>query len=185
MQHFDGFMPLMLLIQTIIWPLFFFTIYFYFLLFFPSWILTAQCFCYNLISLYQYILYACQYFVHVVSALRWCLQFLGNLRNLRDSHAALAVGSSETVAGEPSSVTRIISDCESALTFLNRDLGILSASIARERGEEVNLRWNCFFIFTSPGSLEHNLISESCIARFFDEWTLCSSKAGWSSWYFF
>ncbi|KAJ6883546.1 hypothetical protein NC652_030709 [Populus alba x Populus x berolinensis] len=60
-------------------------------------------------------------------------QFLGNLRNLRDSHAALAVGSSETKAGEPSSVTRIISECESALTFLNRDLGILSASISREK----------------------------------------------------
>lgn len=66
-------------------------------------------------------------------------QFLGNLRNLRDSHAALAVGSSETIAGEPSSVTRIISECESALTFLNRDLGILSASIARERGNDVTL----------------------------------------------
>ncbi|BBN67375.1 hypothetical protein Prudu_59S000300 [Prunus dulcis] len=65
--------------------------------------------------------------------------FLGNLRNLRDSHAALAVGSSDSVAGEPSSVTRIISECESALTFLNRDLGILSASIAREQGGEVNL----------------------------------------------
>ncbi|KAG6751635.1 hypothetical protein POTOM_043832 [Populus tomentosa] len=61
------------------------------------------------------------------------LPFLGNLRNLRDSHAALAVGSSETKAGEPSSVTGIISECESALTFLNRDLGILSASISREK----------------------------------------------------
>lgn len=68
------------------------------------------------------------------------LQFLGNLRNLRDSHAALSVGSSESIAGEPSSVTRIISECESALTFLNRDLGILSASIARQQGTDVNLR---------------------------------------------
>lgn len=63
------------------------------------------------------------------------MQFLGNMRNLRDSYAAVAVGSSETVAGQPSPVTRIISECESALTFLNRDLGILSASIAREQGE--------------------------------------------------
>ncbi|CAF2339333.1 unnamed protein product [Brassica rapa subsp. narinosa] len=31
---------------------------------------------------------------------------LGNLKNLRDSHAALSVGISGTVAGEPSSVTR-------------------------------------------------------------------------------
>ncbi|CAN7067885.1 unnamed protein product [Brassica rapa subsp. trilocularis] len=55
-----------------------------------------------------------------------------NLKNLRDSHAALSIGSSGgTVAGEPSSVTRIVSECESALTVLNRDLGILSASIAR------------------------------------------------------
>jgi len=68
-------------------------------------------------------------------------QFLGNLRNLRDSHAALAVGSSETKAGEPSSVTRIISECESALTFLNRDLGILSASISREKGNNASLWW--------------------------------------------
>ncbi|CAI9764927.1 unnamed protein product [Fraxinus pennsylvanica] len=77
----------------------------------------------------------------LLEAYKMLLKFLGNLRNLRDSHAAVAVavGSSETVAGEPSSVMRIISECESALTFLNRDLGILSASIAREKGEEVNL----------------------------------------------
>ncbi|CAN6697675.1 unnamed protein product [Malus baccata var. baccata] len=68
------------------------------------------------------------------------LNFLGNLRNLRDSYAALAVGSSDSVAGEPSSVTRIISECESALTFLNRDLGIFSASIAREQGEESDMK---------------------------------------------
>ncbi|KAK9911427.1 hypothetical protein M0R45_035336 [Rubus argutus] len=71
----------------------------------------------------------------LLEAYKMLLKFLGNLRNLRDSHAALAVGSSDSVAGEPSSVTRIISECESALTFLNRDLGILSASIAREQGE--------------------------------------------------
>ncbi|KAL5560836.1 hypothetical protein UlMin_037047 [Ulmus minor] len=76
----------------------------------------------------------------LLEAYKMLLKFLGNLRNLRDSHAALAVGSSDTIAGEPSSVMRIISECESTLTFLNRDLGILSASIAREQGEEVNLR---------------------------------------------
>ncbi|XWS42797.1 hypothetical protein CRYUN_Cryun16bG0045300 [Craigia yunnanensis] len=78
----------------------------------------------------------------LLEAYKMLLKFLGNLRNLRDSHATLAVGSSETVAGEPSPVTRIISECESALTFLNRDLGILSVSIAREKGElgeQVNL----------------------------------------------
>ncbi|KAG8649922.1 hypothetical protein MANES_08G157300v8 [Manihot esculenta] len=69
----------------------------------------------------------------LLEAYKMLLKFLGNLRNLRDSHAALSVGSSETIAGEPSSVSRIISECESALTFLNRDLGILSASIAREQ----------------------------------------------------
>ncbi|MBA0827261.1 hypothetical protein Goarm_012050, partial [Gossypium armourianum] len=69
----------------------------------------------------------------LLEAYKMLLKFLGNLRNLRDSHAALAVGSSETVAGEPSPVTRIISECESALTSLNCDLGILSASIAREK----------------------------------------------------
>lgn len=73
----------------------------------------------------------------LLEAYKMLLKFLGNLRNLRDSYAALAVGLSETASGEPSSVTRIISECESALTFLNRDLGILSASIARERGEGV------------------------------------------------
>ncbi|KAJ4721409.1 AUGMIN subunit 7 [Melia azedarach] len=72
----------------------------------------------------------------LLEAYKMLLKFLGNLRNLRDSHAALAIGSSETVAGEPSSVTRIISECESALTFLNRDLSVLSASIAREQGEK-------------------------------------------------
>ncbi|KAK2659542.1 hypothetical protein Ddye_006075 [Dipteronia dyeriana] len=75
----------------------------------------------------------------LLEAYKMLLKFLGNLRNLRDSHAALAVGSSETIAGEPSSVMRIISECESALTFLNRDLGILSTSIAREQGEKVTV----------------------------------------------
>ncbi|CAI0384965.1 unnamed protein product [Linum tenue] len=70
----------------------------------------------------------------LLEAYKMLLKFLGNLRNLRDSYAALAVGSSETVAGEPSSVTNIISECESALTFLNHDLAILSASINREKG---------------------------------------------------
>ena len=60
------------------------------------------------------------------------------MKNLRGSHAALSIGSSGgTVAGEPSSVTRIVSECEAALTVLNRDLGILSASIAREQGERL------------------------------------------------
>lgn len=75
----------------------------------------------------------------LLEAYKMLLKFLGNLKNLRDSHAAVAVGSSETVAGEPSSVIRIISECESALTLLNRDLAILSASIAREQGEDVSL----------------------------------------------
>ncbi|CAH9095667.1 unnamed protein product [Cuscuta europaea] len=71
----------------------------------------------------------------LLEAYKMLWKFLGNLKNLRDSHAAVAVGSStETVGGEPSSVTRIISECETALTLLNRDLSILSASIAREQG---------------------------------------------------
>ncbi|CAI9769638.1 unnamed protein product [Fraxinus pennsylvanica] len=74
----------------------------------------------------------------LLEAYKMLLKFLGNLKNLWDSHATVAAGFSETVAGEPSSVVRIISECESALTFLNCDLGILSASIAREKGEEVN-----------------------------------------------
>ncbi|KAK9288584.1 hypothetical protein L1049_017043 [Liquidambar formosana] len=73
----------------------------------------------------------------LLEAYKMLLKFLGNLRNLRDSHAALAVGSSETVAGEPSSLMRIITESETALTFLNRDLGILSASIAREQRDIV------------------------------------------------
>lgn len=75
----------------------------------------------------------------LLEAYNMLLKFLGNMKNLRDSYAAVAAGSSESVDGEPSSVTRIISDCESALTLLNRDLGILSASIAREQGEDVTL----------------------------------------------
>ncbi|CAK9185239.1 unnamed protein product [Ilex paraguariensis] len=75
----------------------------------------------------------------LLEAYKTLLKFLGNLKNLRNSHAAVAVGLSETIAGEPSSVTRIISECETALTFLNRDLGILSASIAREQGVEITL----------------------------------------------
>ncbi|XP_047335118.1 AUGMIN subunit 7-like [Impatiens glandulifera] len=75
----------------------------------------------------------------LLEAYKMLLKFLGNLRNLRDSYAAVAAGSSETVCGQPSSVTRIITECESALTFLNRDLGILSASIAREQGHDLSV----------------------------------------------
>ncbi|KAK9757978.1 hypothetical protein RND81_01G198200 [Saponaria officinalis] len=71
----------------------------------------------------------------LLEAYKMLLKFLGNLRSLRDSHDTVKAGSSETVGGEPSSVVRIIAECESALTLLNRDLGILSTSIARERGE--------------------------------------------------
>ncbi|KAH0860614.1 hypothetical protein HID58_088875 [Brassica napus] len=73
----------------------------------------------------------------LLEAYNMLLKFLGNLKNLRDSHAALSIGSSGTVAGEPSSVTRIVSECEAALTVIHRDLGILSASIAREQGERL------------------------------------------------
>ncbi|EPS73875.1 nuclear matrix protein 1 [Genlisea aurea] len=66
----------------------------------------------------------------LLEAYKMLLKFLGNLKNLRDSHAAVAVGASKTVSGEPSSVMRIISECETALTSLNRDLGILSTSIS-------------------------------------------------------
>ncbi|MCL7046111.1 hypothetical protein MKW94_019576 [Papaver nudicaule] len=75
----------------------------------------------------------------LLEAYKMLLKFLWNLRNLRDSHAAVAVGSSEGTKNESSStsITRIIAECESALTFLNHDLGVLSASVSRERGEEV------------------------------------------------
>ncbi|KAH8480743.1 hypothetical protein H0E87_030846 [Populus deltoides] len=72
----------------------------------------------------------------LLEAYKMLWKFLGNLRNLRDSHSALAVGSSETKVAP---VPRIISECESALTFLNRDLGILSASIVREQDDNVSL----------------------------------------------
>ncbi|CAA2960969.1 AUGMIN subunit 7 [Olea europaea subsp. europaea] len=68
----------------------------------------------------------------LLEAYKTLLKFLGNLKNLQDSHAAVAAGSSETVAAKPST------ECGSALTFLNREFGILSASIALEKGEEVN-----------------------------------------------
>ncbi|KAL7238325.1 hypothetical protein ACSBR2_004431 [Camellia fascicularis] len=45
----------------------------------------------------------------LLEAYKTLLKFLGNLRNLRDAHAAMAVGSSETITGQLSSVTRIIS----------------------------------------------------------------------------
>nr|XP_019704235.1 AUGMIN subunit 7 isoform X2 [Elaeis guineensis] len=68
----------------------------------------------------------------LLEAYNTLLKFLGNLRSLRDSYAAMAVGSVSTT-DEPSSVTKIIMDCESALTFLNRSLAILSTSVAREQ----------------------------------------------------
>ncbi|XP_058729098.1 AUGMIN subunit 7 [Vicia villosa] len=74
----------------------------------------------------------------LLEAYKMLLKFLGNLQNLRDSHAALAFGSSET-SGGPSSVSAIISECESEMTVINRDLGILSASIAREQAEKMSI----------------------------------------------
>ncbi|PNY10552.1 nuclear matrix protein, partial [Trifolium pratense] len=73
----------------------------------------------------------------LLEAYKMLLKFLRNLRNLRDSHGALAFGYSETSEG-PSSVTKIISECESALTDLNRGLRILSTSIARQQGEKMS-----------------------------------------------
>ncbi|KAF7038810.1 hypothetical protein CFC21_048928, partial [Triticum aestivum] len=70
----------------------------------------------------------------LLEAYNTLLKFLGNLRSLRDSYTAMAAGSLSN-SSEPSSVTKIISDCESALTFLNNSLAILSTSVAREQGE--------------------------------------------------
>ncbi|XP_073002823.1 AUGMIN subunit 7 [Typha latifolia] len=70
----------------------------------------------------------------LLEAYNTLLKFLGNLRSLRDSYAAMSMGSLST-SEEPSSVSKIIMDCESALTFLNRSLTILSTSVAREQGE--------------------------------------------------
>jgi len=69
----------------------------------------------------------------LLEAYNTLLKFLGNLRNLRDSHAAMANGI-EPIMGRPSSsVSQIITECESALTHLNHNLSILSASVAREQ----------------------------------------------------
>ncbi|MQM13426.1 hypothetical protein Taro_046350 [Colocasia esculenta] len=63
------------------------------------------------------------------------LKFLGNLRSLRDSYAVIA-GGTELPSEEPSSsVSKIIVECELALTFLNHNLGILSASVTRQQEE--------------------------------------------------
>ncbi|KAI3676785.1 hypothetical protein L1987_86398 [Smallanthus sonchifolius] len=78
----------------------------------------------HLLEAYKVVL---KVFTHLV--FQW--QLLGDMKNVRNSHAAVAVGSSETISGQPSSMSRIIYECESALTFLNHDLGILSASKAR------------------------------------------------------
>ncbi|PKA55108.1 hypothetical protein AXF42_Ash003745 [Apostasia shenzhenica] len=72
----------------------------------------------------------------LLEAYNTLLKFLGNLRSLRDAHAAMA-GGLDSLSSEPSSVTKLILDCESALTFLNRNLSILSTSVARERGESL------------------------------------------------
>uniref|UniRef100_A0A1D1XU14 Anaphase-promoting complex subunit 10 n=1 Tax=Anthurium amnicola TaxID=1678845 RepID=A0A1D1XU14_9ARAE len=70
----------------------------------------------------------------LLEAYNTLLKFLGNLRSLKDSYAAMAVGT-ESMTDEPSSsVSKIIVECESALTFLNRNLSVLSASVTREQG---------------------------------------------------
>lgn len=67
------------------------------------------------------------------------MQFLGNLRSVRDSYAAMSTGSLPTTE-QPSSIMKIILDCESALTFLNRSLSVLSTSVAREQEKAL---WIC------------------------------------------
>ncbi|KAF9617908.1 hypothetical protein IFM89_039127 [Coptis chinensis] len=74
----------------------------------------------------------------LLEAYKMLLKFLWTLRNIRDSHAAESAGSSKLTKDKPSSITKIITECESVLTYLNRDLSILSASVARER-DSVNL----------------------------------------------
>ncbi|KAL5708469.1 AUGMIN subunit 7 [Ranunculus cassubicifolius] len=71
----------------------------------------------------------------LLDAYQMLLKFLANLRNLRDSHSAVAAGTSESSVDKPSSIANIIAECESTLTYLNRDLSVLSASVARQRGE--------------------------------------------------
>ncbi|KAI0502146.1 hypothetical protein KFK09_017093 [Dendrobium nobile] len=72
----------------------------------------------------------------LLEAYNTLLKFLGNLRSLRDAHAAMS-GGPDSMSNEPSSVTKLILDCESALSFLNRNLAILSTSVAREQGENL------------------------------------------------
>lgn len=72
----------------------------------------------------------------LLEAYNTLLKFLGNLRSLRDAHAAMS-GEPDSVSNEPSSVTKLILDCESALTFLNRNLAVLSTSVAREQGQSL------------------------------------------------
>ncbi|KAF9602050.1 hypothetical protein IFM89_024807, partial [Coptis chinensis] len=69
----------------------------------------------------------------LLEAYKMLLKFLWTLRNIRDSHAAVSAGSSESTKDKSSSITKIITECESVLTYLNRDLSILSASVAHER----------------------------------------------------
>ncbi|XP_057833701.1 AUGMIN subunit 7 isoform X2 [Cryptomeria japonica] len=69
------------------------------------------------------------------------LKFLRNLRNLRDSYAAVAIGAdaiidNDSASPKSSSVMKIISECEEALTTLNRDLGIISAACVRDQRSE-------------------------------------------------
>ncbi|KAL0915214.1 hypothetical protein M5K25_015616 [Dendrobium thyrsiflorum] len=72
----------------------------------------------------------------LLEAYNTLLKFLGNLRSLRDAHAAMS-GGPDSMSNEPSSVTKLVLDCESALTFLNRNLAVLSTSVAREQGENL------------------------------------------------
>ncbi|CAL9185514.1 unnamed protein product, partial [Musa hybrid cultivar] len=73
----------------------------------------------------------------LLEAYNTLLKFLGNLRSVRDSYAAMSLGSLPTTE-EPSSIMKLILDCESALTFLNRSLSVLSTSVAREQEKALN-----------------------------------------------
>ncbi|XP_078440630.1 nuclear matrix protein [Wolffia australiana] len=64
------------------------------------------------------------------------LKFLRGLRGLRDSYAAMAGGDGSGV-GPAISVSKIIAECESSLSFLNHNLTVLTTTIAQERTQSL------------------------------------------------
>jgi hypothetical protein len=75
------------------------------------------------------------------------VQFLYNLKSLKESHVAVAAGAeilneedTMFITPEQTLLGNLVTECEQALIVLNSDLSVLSASKARISSEQLEVK---------------------------------------------